>query len=58
MPRAQDASVQRRRLRGELRRVRNEKGYTQRDVAEAMDWSVAKMTRIESGTVTISAMTL
>jgi transcriptional regulator with XRE-family HTH domain len=54
VPRAQDATVQRRRLRGELRRVRNERGYTQRDVAEAMDWSVSKMTRIESGTVTIS----
>lgn len=54
MPRAQDATVQRRRLRGELRRVRNEKGYTQRDVAEAMDWSVSKMTRIENGAVTIS----
>jgi transcriptional regulator with XRE-family HTH domain len=54
MPRAQDATVQRRRLRTELRRVRKEKGYTQRDVAEVMDWSVSKMTRIESGTVTIS----
>lgn len=50
----QDAAVQRRRLRGELRRAREAAGHTQRDVALAMDWSLSKLTRIESGKVGIS----
>jgi transcriptional regulator with XRE-family HTH domain len=50
----QDAPVYRRRLRSELRRARAEAGLTQRDVAEAMDWSLSKLNRIESGSVGIS----
>ncbi len=49
----QDAPVQRRRLRHELRRARQEAGLTQRDVAEAMEWSLSKLMRIESGAVGI-----
>jgi DNA-binding XRE family transcriptional regulator len=46
--------VQRRRLRGELRRIRQEAGETQEQVAVAMDWSLSKLIRIENGTVGIS----
>lgn len=58
MPPVQDAAVQRRRLRGELRRARNAAGYTQSDVALAMDWSPSKLTRIEAGKVGISTTDL
>jgi transcriptional regulator with XRE-family HTH domain len=51
---AQDATIQRRRLRGELRRARTDAGLTQGDVAKAMEWSLSKMIRIESGDVGIS----
>ena len=46
--------VQRRRLRGELRRLRQETGETQEQVAAAMDWSLSKLIRIENGSVGIS----
>jgi transcriptional regulator with XRE-family HTH domain len=46
--------VQRRRLRTELRRARNEAGLTQEHVAQAMDWSLSKIIRIENGTASIS----
>lgn len=47
--------VQRRRLRAELRKARQEAGQTQEQVAAAMDWSLSKVIRIETGTVSISA---
>jgi transcriptional regulator with XRE-family HTH domain len=46
--------VQRRRLRSELRLIRQETGETQEQVAAAMDWSLSKLIRIENGTVGIS----
>src|SRR4051794_41070755 len=46
--------MQRRRLRVELRRARAAAGYTQRDVAEALDWSYSKLLRIENGQVGVS----
>jgi transcriptional regulator with XRE-family HTH domain len=46
--------VQRRRLRAELRRARQEAGLTQEQVAAAMDWSLSKVIRIEAGSVGIS----
>ena len=49
-----DPSVHRRRLRGELRRARETAGFTQRDVARAMDWSLSKLIRIETGAVSIT----
>ncbi|HST66852.1 MAG TPA: helix-turn-helix transcriptional regulator [Mycobacteriales bacterium] len=49
-----DPSVQRKLLRGELRRARNAAGLRQADVAAAMDWSPSKLIRIESGDVRIS----
>lgn len=50
----QDPSVQRRRLRTELRKARDATGLKQADVAMAMDWSLSKLIRIESGQVSIS----
>ena len=47
-------AVSRRRLRTELRRARNEAGLTQDQVAQAMDWSLSKLIRIENGTSSIS----
>ncbi|WP_162788790.1 helix-turn-helix domain-containing protein [Amycolatopsis albispora] len=41
-----------------LRQERDSKGYTQRDVAEALDWSPSKLIRIEKGTVGISVTDL
>ncbi len=49
-----DPMVQRRRLRVELRKAREAAGLSQRDVAPAMDWSLSKLIRIESGAVGIS----
>lgn len=50
----QDPSVQRRRLRMELRKARETAGLKQGDVAKAMDWSPSKLIRIEGGQVSIS----
>jgi transcriptional regulator with XRE-family HTH domain len=46
--------VQRRRLRIELRRARLDAGLTQGEVADAMEWSLSKLIRIEAGSVNIS----
>jgi transcriptional regulator with XRE-family HTH domain len=51
---ATKGTVQRRRLRIELKRMRLEHGSTQRDLAEALDWSLSKVNRIEAGEVPIS----
>jgi transcriptional regulator with XRE-family HTH domain len=49
-----DPSVHRRKLRNILRQLREESGKTQSATADAMSWSVSKLIRIESGSVTIS----
>jgi transcriptional regulator with XRE-family HTH domain len=41
-------------LRDELRQARQDAGLTQEAVAEKMDWSIAKIIRIETGAVGIS----
>ena len=46
--------VQRRRLRAELRRARQESGLTQEQVASDMEWSLSKMIRIEGASTGIS----
>jgi len=51
---ADSPAVARRRVRHAVRDARLEKGFTQTDVAEAMEWSLSKVMRIESGEVTIS----
>jgi len=51
-------TVQRRRLRTELRRLREETEQTREQVAGEMDWSLSKLIRIEAGTVSISTTDL
>jgi len=46
--------VARRRVRMALREARKERSLSQADVAEAMEWSTAKIMRIETGEVSIS----
>jgi transcriptional regulator with XRE-family HTH domain len=53
-----DSAVERRRLRIELRHLRQDKGLTQEQVATAMEWSTAKLLRIESGAVSIGVSDL
>jgi transcriptional regulator with XRE-family HTH domain len=50
--------AQLRRLRGVLRRERESTGLTQKDVADALDWSLSKLIRIEKGPVGISVTDL
>lgn len=49
-----DPTIHKRRLRNELRKARETAKKTQRDVANAMDWSLSKLIRIETGAVNIS----
>jgi transcriptional regulator with XRE-family HTH domain len=42
------------RLRSALRSARESMGLTQQEVADAMDWSLSKVIRIEKGTVSVS----
>ncbi len=51
-------SLHRRRLRTILRRHRDNRGLTQDQVAVALDWSLSKVIRIESGSVGISVTDL
>jgi transcriptional regulator with XRE-family HTH domain len=55
MSRSERAAVNRRRLRSALRGLRSESKQTQREVAEALDWSPSKLMRIEGGQVGVSA---
>ncbi|MGH3812350.1 MAG: helix-turn-helix domain-containing protein [Pseudonocardiaceae bacterium] len=54
MTAVQDPTVQRRRLREELRGARDAAGMGRADVAHAMDWSPSKLIRIERGDVSVS----
>lgn len=47
-------AIARRRVRLALREMRESRHLTQSDVAEAMEWSLSKVIRIESGEVSIS----
>ncbi len=47
-------TVARRRVRLAVREAREREGLTQNQVAEAMEWSLSKVIRIESGEVSIS----
>lgn len=46
--------MQQRRLRAELRRMRDATGHTQKAVADSLGWSVSKVIRIETGAVHVS----
>ncbi|HXP18201.1 MAG TPA: helix-turn-helix transcriptional regulator [Streptosporangiaceae bacterium] len=48
MPEHGGPSVRRRRLAAELRRLREEQGLTGEEVAEALQWSASKISRIET----------
>lgn len=54
MPQTPDPLVSLARLRAELRRLREQHSYTQQQVADAMDWSLSKLIRIEGGRNRIS----
>jgi transcriptional regulator with XRE-family HTH domain len=58
MPLGNSPAVARRRVRHALRQAREARGLTQQDVADKMDWSLSKVTRIESGEVSVSASDL
>lgn len=47
-------TVARRQLRQAIRRAREARSLTQGQIAEALEWSLSKVNRIESGDVTIS----
>jgi transcriptional regulator with XRE-family HTH domain len=50
----EDPAAARRRLQRELRKLRADANLTQRDVADAMEWSPSKVIRIEAGGVSIT----
>jgi transcriptional regulator with XRE-family HTH domain len=54
MPDQPGPSTNRRRLRTELRQLREDAGLPQAFVAEKLDWSVSKLTRVETGAVGVS----
>jgi transcriptional regulator with XRE-family HTH domain len=58
MSSADTPAVARRRVRLALRAAREAKGYTQGQVADAMDWSLSKLMRIEKGDVNIASADL
>lgn len=58
MPTAVDPSLNRRKLRLALKTARDKRGLTQRDAAEALEWSLSKLIRIEAGTVSLSVTDL
>ncbi len=58
MPRHDDPNLYRRRLRDALRTAREAQHLTQRQAADALDWSMSKLVRIEAGTVNLSTTDL
>ncbi len=54
MTRAHSPVVSQRRVLAEIREAREALQLTQKDVAEALDWSVSKLIRIENGSVGLS----
>jgi transcriptional regulator with XRE-family HTH domain len=58
MSTTESPAVARRRVRLALRRAREAKQLTQGQIAEAMEWSLSKVMRIEKGDVSISASDL
>ncbi|MDX2544299.1 helix-turn-helix transcriptional regulator [Streptomyces sp. WI04-05B] len=58
MPTAVDPSLNRRKLRLALKTARDKRGLTQRDAADALEWSLSKLIRIEAGTVSLSVTDL
>jgi transcriptional regulator with XRE-family HTH domain len=57
-PRSDTPEVMRRRLKIALRQEREAAGLTQKEAAEALDWSVSKILRVEQGAVAITPIDL
>jgi transcriptional regulator with XRE-family HTH domain len=55
---APEPGLCRERVRDALRAARTARGLTQRQTAEALDWSMSKVARIEAGTVSVSVTDL
>ena len=55
---AEDPAVARRRLKGEMRAARAGASMTREDAAAALDWSLSKMVRIETGDQGVSVTDL
>jgi transcriptional regulator with XRE-family HTH domain len=53
-----DPSIHRRRLRVELRKARRDADMTQHEAADALEWSLSKLIRIEAGAVGLSVTDL
>ncbi|MVO86844.1 helix-turn-helix domain-containing protein [Streptomyces sp. p1417] len=58
MPSELDPSLSRRKLRIALRKAREDAGQTQNEAANALEWSLSKLNRIEKGTVSVSVTDL
>jgi transcriptional regulator with XRE-family HTH domain len=54
MPETQGVATTRRRLRTELRRLREASGLNQSEVVRELEWSTSKLIRIENGSVGVS----
>jgi transcriptional regulator with XRE-family HTH domain len=54
MPDSQGVATTRRRLRTELRRLREDAGLHQTEVVKQLEWSISKLIRIENGSVGVS----
>jgi transcriptional regulator with XRE-family HTH domain len=54
----EDPAFYRRRVRDALRQAREKATLTQRQAADALDWSMSKLVRIEAGTVGVSTTDL
>jgi transcriptional regulator with XRE-family HTH domain len=54
----EDPSFYRRRVRDALRKAREARELTQRQAADALDWSLSKLVRIEAGSVGVSTTDL
>lgn len=54
MPRKRGPTVARNKLGHKLRRARTDAKKTQKDVAQALDWSVSKLLRIENGEAAVA----
>lgn len=55
---ADDPAISRRRLKGDLRTARADAGMTREEAAAALDWSLSKLVRIETGEQGVSVTDL
>ena len=53
-----DPTLNRRKLRTALKVARDKRGFTQREAADQLEWSLSKLIRIEAGAVSLSVQDL